>query len=114
MISQEIIVCNLTNISRLIRLMSSSNAELKNLSTKFLFILCKENGKISIGSFNQNHPCVSSVNRLNRYPGLSNANELLYDVGILNLQETSNKEQYSSDSDEFDTENDRITDDQYA
>jgi hypothetical protein len=30
---------------------------------------------------------------------------MLYDLGILNLQDSSNKDQYSSDSDEFDIEN---------
>jgi len=45
------------------------------------------------------------VNRLIKYTGFENAGELLYDLGILNLQDDSNKDQYSSDSDEFDTEN---------
>lgn len=51
------------------------------------------------------------VNRLIKYTNFENANELLYDLGILNSQENSNKDQYSSDSDEFDTENDKIIDD---
>jgi hypothetical protein len=44
------------------------------------------------------------VNRLIQYTGFGNAASLLYDLGI---QNSSNKDQYSSDSDEFDIENDR-------
>lgn len=53
------------------------------------------------------------VNRLIKYTHLENAAEFLYDLGILNLQDNSNKDEYSSDSDEFDTENYRTIDDQY-
>jgi len=45
-----------------------------------------------------------------KYTGFGNAASLLYD---LDIQNSSNKDQYSSDSDEFDIENDRTIDDQY-
>jgi hypothetical protein len=44
------------------------------------------------------------VDRLIKYTGYGNAAGLLYDLGIVNLQHNTNKEQYSSDSDESDTE----------
>jgi len=58
-------------------------------------------------------PVFSIANRLIKYTGFSNANQLLYDLGLVDLQDNSNKDQYSSDSDAFDTENDRILDDEY-
>ena len=44
------------------------------------------------------------VNRLIKYTGMGNAAGLLYDFGLLNNQHSGNAEQYSSDSDESDTE----------
>jgi len=55
-------------------------------------------------SFNLNNICFL-VNRLIKYTSFGNAADMLYDLGILNLQDSSNKDQYSSDSDEFDIEN---------
>jgi hypothetical protein len=94
--------------------MINSNSELKILSTKLLFILCKENGRsFKIEFFISNHTGIFIANRLIKYTGFSNANQLLYDLGLVDLQDNSNKDQYSSDSDAFDTENDRIVDDEY-
>jgi len=44
------------------------------------------------------------VDRLIKYTGYGNAAGLLYDFGLLGPQHNTNKEQYSSDSDESDTE----------
>ncbi|CAF0773314.1 unnamed protein product [Rotaria sp. Silwood1] len=73
--------------NKLTRMMTNPNSELKTLSAKLLFVLCKE-----------------SVDRLIKYTGYGNAAGLLYDFGLLGPQHNTNKEQYSSDSDESDTE----------
>ena len=44
------------------------------------------------------------VDRLIKYTGYGNAAGLLYDLGLLGSQNNSNKDRYSSDSDESDTE----------
>jgi len=78
-------------------MMTNPNSELKTLSAKLLFVLCKE-----------------SVDRLIKYTGYGNAAGLLYDFGLLGPQHNTNKEQYSSDSDESDTESYRKIRDQYG
>jgi len=54
------------------------------------------------------------VDRLIKYTGYGNAAGLLYDFGLLGPQHNANKEQYSSDSDESDTESYRKLRDQYG
>ena len=44
------------------------------------------------------------VDRLIKHTGYGNAAGLLYDFGLLSSQHNVNKEQYSSDSDDSDTE----------
>ncbi|CAF0737113.1 unnamed protein product [Rotaria sordida] len=83
--------------NKLTRMMTNPNSELKTLSAKLLFVLCKE-----------------SVDRLIKYTGYGNAAGLLYDFGLLGPQHNANKEQYSSDSDESDTENYKKIRDQYG
>ncbi|CAF2758516.1 unnamed protein product [Rotaria sp. Silwood2] len=82
--------------NKLTRQMTNPNSELKTLSAKLLFVLCKEN-----------------VNCLIKYTGCENAVMLLRDFGILNLKDKSNKDQYSSDSDESDSENYQTIIDRY-
>ncbi|CAF1137638.1 unnamed protein product [Adineta ricciae] len=83
--------------NKLTRMMTNPNSELKTLSAKLLFVLCKE-----------------SVDRLIKYTGYGNAAGLLYDFGLLGPQHNTNKDQYSSDSDESDTENYKKIRDQYG
>ncbi|CAF0782941.1 unnamed protein product [Adineta steineri] len=83
--------------NKLTRMMTNPNSELKTLSAKLLFVLCKE-----------------SVDRLIKYTGYGNAAGLLYDFGLLGPQHNINKEQYSSDSDESDTESYKKIRDQYG
>lgn len=83
--------------NKLTRMMTNPNSELKTLSAKLLFVLCKE-----------------SVDRLIKYTGYGNAAGLLYDFGLLGPQHNANKEQYSSDSDESDTESYKKIRDQYG
>lgn len=89
---------------RLTRMMTNPHSDLKTLSAKLLFVLCKESGKKkSMKEFS----CLffySLVDRLIKYTGYGNAAGLLYDFGLLGPQHNANKEQYSSDSDESDTE----------
>ncbi|CAF1262484.1 unnamed protein product [Rotaria sp. Silwood1] len=82
--------------NKLIHQMINSNYELKTLSAKLLFVLCKEN-----------------VNCLIKYTGYANAGILLHDLDILNRKDKSNKDEYSSDSDESDSENYQTIIDQY-
>ena len=72
--------------NRLVRLMTDANVQLKRLSAQFLFILCKE-----------------SVNRLIKYSGYGNAAGLLAEAGLM-LSTYGDRDAYSSDSDESDTE----------
>jgi hypothetical protein len=83
--------------NKLTRMMTNPHSELKTLSAKLLFVLCKE-----------------SVDRLIKYTGYGNAAGLLYDFGLLGPQHSANKEQYSSDSDESDTEIYKKIRDQYG
>jgi len=83
--------------NKLTRMMTNPNSELKTLSAKLLFVLCKE-----------------SVDRLIKYTGYGNSAGLLYDFGLLGPQHNTNKEQYSSDSDESDTESYKKIRDQYG
>ncbi|CAF2103459.1 unnamed protein product [Rotaria magnacalcarata] len=83
--------------NKLTRMMTNPSSELKTLSAKLLFVLCKE-----------------SVDRLIKYTGYGNAAGLLYDFGLLGPQYNANKEQYSSDSDESDTESYKKIRDQYG
>ncbi|CAF4316006.1 unnamed protein product, partial [Adineta steineri] len=55
--------------NKLTRMMTNPNSELKTLSAKLLFVLCKE-----------------SVDRLINYTGYGNAAGLLYDFGLLGPQ----------------------------
>jgi hypothetical protein len=54
------------------------------------------------------------VDRLIKYTGYGNAAGLLYEYGILGPSHNANKEQYSSDSDESETESYRKILNQYG
>ena len=74
--------------NKLVTLMTSSSVEVKELAADLLFVLCKEN-----------------VERLIKYTGYGNAAGLLANRGLMlggSGQQTST--QYSSDSEESDTE----------
>ncbi|CAF0924885.1 unnamed protein product [Didymodactylos carnosus] len=73
--------------NKLTRMMTSPNSELKTFSAKLLFVLCKEN-----------------VDRLIKYTGIGNAAGLLYDFGLLGPPHNTNKDQYSSESEDSDTD----------
>jgi len=73
--------------NKLIRLMTSPNTDLKTLAAKLLFVLCKEN-----------------LNRFVKYTGFGNAAGLIHDLGLHPSGQNNHLEQYSSDSDESDTE----------
>jgi hypothetical protein len=74
--------------NKLARLMTDPNIQIKRLSAKFLFILCKE-----------------SVRRLVKYTGFGNAAGLLAETGLMaSTSQGSETTLYSSDSDESDTE----------
>lgn len=70
--------------NKLVRLMTSTDTQLKQLSAHFLFILCKKN-----------------VGRLIKYTGYGNAAGLLAFQGLMS---EANNLDYSSDSDDSDTE----------
>lgn len=72
--------------NKLVRLMTDANIQLKRLSAQFLFILCKE-----------------SVSRLVKYSGYGNAAGLLAESGLM-LSRYGDRNSYSSDSEESDTE----------
>ncbi|XP_075586533.1 ric8 guanine nucleotide exchange factor A [Dermatophagoides farinae] len=71
--------------NKLVRLMTSTNVNLKHLSAHFLFILCKGN-----------------VGRLIKYTGYGNAAGLLASLGLMKTD--SKMLNYSSDSEESETE----------
>ncbi len=54
------------------------------------------------------------VDRLIKYTGYGNAAGLLYDFGLRGPQHSSAKEQYSSESDESDTESYKKIRDEYG
>lgn len=72
--------------NKLVRLMTSPHTEVKELVADFLFVLCKEN-----------------VSRLIKYTGYGNAAGLLANRGLM-LGGTGNSGDYSSESEESDTE----------
>jgi len=72
--------------NRLVRLMTSPHTEVKELVADFLFVLCKEN-----------------VSRLIKYTGYGNAAGLLANRGLM-LGGMGNTGDYSSESEESDTE----------
>ncbi|KAK7099379.1 synembryn-A-like [Littorina saxatilis] len=73
--------------NKLCKLLTSPITEIKDLVAHFLFILCKEN-----------------VGRMVKYTGYGNCSGLLAQLGLLKMKEVYNKGDYSSDSEESDTE----------
>ncbi|XP_022249820.1 synembryn-A-like isoform X2 [Limulus polyphemus] len=73
--------------NRLVRLMTSPYTDIKELVADFLFVLCKEN-----------------VNRLVKYTGYGNAAGLLANRGLMLGGQSSGACNYSSESEESDTE----------
>ncbi|PVD33593.1 hypothetical protein C0Q70_04850 [Pomacea canaliculata] len=73
--------------NRLCKLLTSPITEVKDLAAHFLFVLCKEN-----------------VSRMIKYTGYGNCSGLLAQLGLLRLNESYNKGEYSSDSEDSDTE----------
>ncbi|CAF1311459.1 unnamed protein product, partial [Didymodactylos carnosus] len=73
--------------NKLTRMMTNPNSELKTFSAKLLFVLCKEN-----------------VDRLIKYTGYGNAAGWLYDFGLVGPSHNTNKDLYSSESEDSDTE----------
>lgn len=73
--------------NRLCKLLTSPITEVKDLVAHFLFILCKEN-----------------VGRMVKYTGYGNCSGLLAQLGLLKLNEQYTKGDYSSDSEDSDTE----------
>ncbi|KAK7465075.1 hypothetical protein BaRGS_00037733 [Batillaria attramentaria] len=73
--------------NRLCKLLTSPVTEVKDLVAHFLFILCKEN-----------------VERMVKYTGYGNCSGLLAQLGLLKLNEAYTKGEYSSDSEDSDTE----------
>ncbi len=94
--------------------MTNPHSELKTLSAKLLFVLCKESGRNSWTNNSSVQCCFLLVDRLIKYTGYGNAAGLLYDFGLLGPQHNANKEQYSSDSDESDTDTYKKIRDQYG
>ncbi|KAL8624070.1 hypothetical protein ACOMHN_019493 [Nucella lapillus] len=73
--------------NRLCKLLTSPITEVKDLVAHYLFILCKEN-----------------VGRMVKYTGYGNCSGLLAQLGLLKLNETYSKGDYSSDSEDSETE----------
>ncbi|CRL08082.1 CLUMA_CG020947, isoform A [Clunio marinus] len=71
----------------LCQLLTYPSAQISDLVAEFLFILCKEN-----------------VDRMIKYTGYGNAAGIFAKRGLLAGQNTGNHQQYSSDSEESDTE----------
>jgi Guanine nucleotide exchange factor synembryn len=72
--------------NKLVRLMTNPNTDIKELVADFLFVLCKEN-----------------VGRLIKYTGYGNAAGLLANRGLM-CGRIGNAPEYSSDSEDSDTE----------
>lgn len=94
--------------SRLIRLMTHLDTDLKHCAADLIFVLCKENGNLSSNGFiylfyvNLKSLFVSTVRRFVKYTGYGNAAGLLATRGLLGgqgVRSYSSSAQYSSDSD---------------
>lgn len=85
--------------------MTSPNTDLKTLAAKLLFVLCKENRKTNKTKQNKRSNIeFILVNRFVKYTGFGNAAGLIHDLGLHPSGQNNHLEQYSSDSDESDTE----------
>ncbi|XP_067655271.1 synembryn-A-like [Haliotis asinina] len=73
--------------NRLCKQLTSPVTEVKDLVAHFMFVLCKEN-----------------VNRMVKYTGYGNCAGLLAQFGLLKLEQGNTKGDYSSDSEDSDTE----------
>ncbi|ESO95427.1 hypothetical protein LOTGIDRAFT_117074, partial [Lottia gigantea] len=73
--------------NRLCKLLTSPVTEVKDLAAHFLFVLCKEN-----------------VTRMVKYTGYGNCAGLLAQFGLLKLDQANIRGDYSSDSEDSDTE----------